>query len=146
MADPKIKLDSLIEEHGGVLVRQRKHKVYRFPNGSTFVVASTPECPLAYDNALSHLKRLLGVYPPDRGAPGTRRNKRFKQRQASGNQLLQFENQAGSTETWKDKLAQVAKMLTPPPPLPRPSQFRKPHPLTFQERMIRAGVVPLKRE
>lgn len=150
MADPKTTLESLIAEHGGTLVRQKKHKVYRFPNGTTFVVASTPECPLAYDNALSHLKRILGIYPPDRGAPGTRRNKRLKQK-VSGGRTLPLENKkVERVDSWKDKLTLAVMQLTPPaPPKPKPqpqSHFRKPRPLTFQERMIRAGVIPLSRE
>jgi hypothetical protein len=143
MADPRTMLESLIEQNGGVLVRQRKHKVYRFPNGATFVVASTPECPLAYDNALAHLKRLLGIYPPDRGAPGTRRNKRLKQKAAAGSKPLSFEStKSEPVETWKDKLLMAAIQL---PEVVQKQQLRVVRkPLTFEQRMLRAGVRKLE--
>jgi hypothetical protein len=111
MADPKTVLERLIEEHGGVLVRQRKHKVYRFPSGFTFTTSSTPECPLAYDNALAVLKTLLGVHPPDRGTPGERREKRLKRKPSQ--QPLSIDS-APPPDTWKDKLAVAAMQLTPP--------------------------------
>ena len=105
MADPKTAMELLIEENGGRLVRRKKHKVYRFPNGLIFVHASTPSCPLADINALAALKRLLGIHPPDRGAPGTRRNKRFKQKDALGSKTLPLANHIPSqVETWQDKL------------------------------------------
>jgi len=144
MADPKTAMESLIEQNGGKLVRQRKHKVYRFPNGATFVVASTPECPLAYDNALAHLKRLLGIYPPDRGAPGTRRNKRLKQKAATaGSKMLPLgTSQSEPVETWKEKLLLAALQL--PEVVPKQQlQIRKP--LTFEQRMVRAGVRKLEK-
>ena len=142
MADPKTTMELLIEQSGGKLVRQRKHKVYRFPNGATFVVGSTPECPLAYDNALAYLKRLLGVYPPDRGSPGTRRNKRLKQK-ASGSKLPFESAVLEPVKTWKDKLQMVATQIASPKPKPH---VRKPSPLTFEQRMVRAGVRKLEHE
>ena len=138
MADPKVMLEVLIEENAGELVRKRKHKVYRFPNGATFVVASTPECPFAYDNALAHLKRLLGITPPDRGAPGTRRHKRLKIK-APG--VAPFEPVLKeSVETWKDKLQATIKCT----PLPVAVVTRRPHVPTFEEQMIRTGVRKLE--
>jgi hypothetical protein len=144
MADPKTSLERLIEEHGGVLVRQKKHKVYRFPNGATFTVASTPECPLAYDNALAFLKTLLGVHSPNRGTPGERREKRPKRKPVgSGNPLpFRLETPAPEANTWKEKLAVAAIQLTPPEakrPVTAP-----PRRLSFEERMIRAGVRKLE--
>lgn len=139
MANPKLAMESLIEENGGKLIRQKKHKVYQFPNGSTFIVAKTPDCPFAYDNALAHLKRLLGIYPPDRGAPGTRRNKRLKQKISSGSIMLPFEN-VQKAETWKDKLG----MIQIPAPAPKPVIRKSTRPPTFEERMLRAGVKKLE--
>lgn len=119
MADPKSTLERLIEEHEGVLVRQKKHKVYRFPNGTTFTVASTPECPFAYDNALVFLKTLLGIHSPDRGSPGERREKRLK-RKSVGSKMkvlpFKFEENSASPplSTWKERLATAVIQLTPP--------------------------------
>lgn len=117
MANPKSTLERLIEEHGGVLVRKKKHKVYRFPNGSVFTVSSTPECSFAYDNALSLLKNLLGINPPDRGSPGERREKRAKQKSTvmSGSSRLSSKtvNSVPPFDTWKEKLAMAVTHLTP---------------------------------
>ena len=49
----------LLHEHSFDLVRQRKHKVYRNPDGLTFVAASTPSDRRAPQNALATLKRML---------------------------------------------------------------------------------------
>jgi predicted RNA binding protein YcfA (HicA-like mRNA interferase family) len=55
----------LLQEHGFDLVRQRKHKIYRNPDGLTFVVASTPSDRQAPQNALSTLKRILRQVNPE---------------------------------------------------------------------------------
>jgi len=49
----------LLEEHQFDLVRQRKHKIYRNPDGLTFVLASTPSDWRSSRNALATLKRIL---------------------------------------------------------------------------------------
>ena len=51
----------LIAEHGGILVRQRKHHVYRFPSGKVFVVPNTPSDVRAWHSSLATLKRVLGM-------------------------------------------------------------------------------------
>lgn len=112
MPNPKVILEQLIEENGGRLVRQYKHKVYHFPNGAVFTCAATPSCPLAYNNALASLKNLLGLNPPDRGAPGERREKRVKQR---SKQVFSVSGTPPKpVVTWKEKLAVAALQLTPP--------------------------------
>lgn len=57
--DPGKEFDRLVKEHGGKLIRQRKHRVYKFPSGVVFVCASTPSDRRADDNILCHLKRVL---------------------------------------------------------------------------------------
>ncbi len=146
MADPKTVLEQLIEEHGGVLVRSRKHKVYRFPNGATLVVSSTPECYRSHDNAIGQLKRILGIHPPDRGAPGTRRAKqqRSKQKQAVSN--LPPALHQSDTPTWKEKLAYIEivdRQVSLQKNLTKPS-IKKAKPLTFEQLMLSAGVRKLK--
>lgn len=70
---------ALIKEHGGRLERQRKHLVYKFPAGQTYVRAQTPSDRRGVLNDLTYLRRLLGVKResnknPERvakpGAPG----------------------------------------------------------------------------
>jgi predicted RNA binding protein YcfA (HicA-like mRNA interferase family) len=57
--NPQDELMELLQEHDFDLVRQRKHKIYRNPDGFTFVVASTPSDRRAPQKALSTLKRIL---------------------------------------------------------------------------------------
>ena len=68
MADKRT-LQDLIDQHGGVLVRHRKHPIYRFPGGVIFVVPATPRCPHAYANAVATLRKLLQLNG-ERGAEG----------------------------------------------------------------------------
>jgi hypothetical protein len=50
-----------IREHGGQLVRQKRHFAFRFPTGRVFVVPKTPGDHRAWLNSLSALKRFLGT-------------------------------------------------------------------------------------
>src|SRR5258708_6203555 len=114
MPDPKVVLEQLIEENGGKLVRQEKHKVYHFPNGKVFACVTTPSCPLSYLNSLTALKNLLGLNPPNRGTPGERREKRIKTR--GKQQVYAASGQPPKVlPTWRQKLAVVAKQVVPPP-------------------------------
>lgn len=143
MPDPKVVLDRIIQENGGVLIRQYKHKVYQFPNGKVFTCAATPSCPLAYNNAVTDLKNLLGVNPPNRGTPGERREKRVKQR---SKQVFSVSGTPSKpVTTWKEKLATVAKKLTPPQ-VKRSVKPQQRRPPTFEEQMLRAGVRKLRRD
>jgi hypothetical protein len=58
--DPQHQLIELLHRNEFDLVRQRKHRVYRNPDGLVFVTASTPSDRRASQNALSTLKRILG--------------------------------------------------------------------------------------
>ncbi len=109
MADRQ-SLEQLIAEHRGVLVRSKKHRIYRFPNGVVFTVASTPRCPRAYANAITELKRLLGLNDPDRGQPGNRRDRKSKR--LVGNQQRWIGEQSIPPRlTWQDQLEAVRKHL-----------------------------------
>jgi hypothetical protein len=110
MADPKTKLEQLIEEHGGKLIRQANHNVFLFPNGKKLVVAKTPSCHRSYDNTAALLKNLLGVHSPDRGASGERREKRLKRR-IEGRAILPAALHEVPTVDWKNKLAEVKEVL-----------------------------------
>ena len=52
-------LEALFKASGAVLVRSKKHYVYRFPTGKIYVVPGTPSCPFAYTNCLKKLRRML---------------------------------------------------------------------------------------
>jgi predicted RNA binding protein YcfA (HicA-like mRNA interferase family) len=54
-------IERLLSSHGFELARQRKHKVYKREDGTTFVTASTPSDRRAERNQISTLSRVLGV-------------------------------------------------------------------------------------
>lgn len=54
-------IERLLRSHGFGLARQRKHKVYKREDGTTFVTASTPSDWRAERNQLATLCRVLGT-------------------------------------------------------------------------------------
>lgn len=51
------KIAAALAAAGAQLQRQRKHQIYRLPNGRTFTVSSSPSDWRAEHNALARLKR-----------------------------------------------------------------------------------------
>jgi hypothetical protein len=63
-------VERLLDENGAVLVRQNKHKVYKFPNGREVVMSSTPSDWRASRKKLAFLRRMLeGRFPKKLVAP-----------------------------------------------------------------------------
>jgi hypothetical protein len=54
-------VEALIKQHGGKLVRTKRHFVYRFPDGRCFTLAGTPSDMNAELNNMTTLRRFLGV-------------------------------------------------------------------------------------
>jgi hypothetical protein len=54
-------VNALIREHKGVLKRNKKHEVWKFPGGQTFVRAKTPSDNRADANNLADLRKILGL-------------------------------------------------------------------------------------
>lgn len=53
-------LESILREHGAVLVRSKKHLVYRFPDGRIFVASSTPSDSQRHaKNQLRDIRKIL---------------------------------------------------------------------------------------
>ena len=52
---------AVLNDAGAVLARQRKHVIFRFPNGGIWVLPSTPGDRRAWLNNLSDLRRRLGL-------------------------------------------------------------------------------------
>lgn len=46
-----------IKEAGGVLIRRKKHSIYKFPNGKIISVSSTPSDRRAVENVLQTLRK-----------------------------------------------------------------------------------------
>ena len=72
-ADLEVK--RLLKENGAVLIRHRKHLIYKLSSGAIFVQANTPSDVRSDENNLRDLRKLLGNAPP-RGMVGERREKR----------------------------------------------------------------------
>ena len=59
--NPSAEVTRLLEQSGAVLVRHKKHLVYRLPNGTTYTRAKTASDNRAERNNLTTLRRALGV-------------------------------------------------------------------------------------
>lgn len=75
--NPDTEITRLLREHGAILARTKRHMVYKFPDGRTFTMASTPSDFRAANNQLRDLKHTLGLFGT-RGVPGERRDKKCK--------------------------------------------------------------------
>jgi hypothetical protein len=58
-----VEVSRLLEQSGAVLVRHKKHLVYRLPNGQNFISPKTPGDRRNAVNQLSHLRRALAIEP-----------------------------------------------------------------------------------
>jgi hypothetical protein len=67
-------VNKLLAERGAVLARKRKHEIWKFPDGRTFVRASTTSDRNSEENNLSDLRKLLGIQPEHK--EGVRRAKK----------------------------------------------------------------------
>jgi hypothetical protein len=54
---------SLVKQHGGIEVRWKNHRVFRFPSGVQVVVSKTSSDRRSWKNAYSVLRRALGLTP-----------------------------------------------------------------------------------
>lgn len=63
--DAKTQVEALLKSSGAVLVRKKKHQVWKFPNGKTLTIAATPSDRRAYANVLRDLAA-IGVKPEPR--------------------------------------------------------------------------------
>jgi hypothetical protein len=74
-------VEELLSQHGGKLVRQKKHHVWKLPDGRIFVMAATPGDIRAERNNMANLYNFLGVEkeiiknPDRRPKPGVGRPK-----------------------------------------------------------------------
>jgi hypothetical protein len=74
---------ALLKAHGAVLARSKRHRVWQFPDGRVFALASTPSDHRAEANQYADLRKLLGL--SGGGAEGARRERKAKHpRQSRG--------------------------------------------------------------
>jgi len=71
--DSKEEVFRLLKEHKANLIRQRRHRVYRLPDGRIFVTSLTQTNERGWRNCLARLRKLLGAVPANTGAAPNRR-------------------------------------------------------------------------
>ena len=110
-------LMALLEEHGMVLDRSRKHQVWKHPDGRSFTMSSTPSDTHAVHQQIRSLRKFLGIARPKRHRNTERREKK------TNHQYIPFATLTPSTisakPTWHGQLAEAAKDLTAKPPVAR---------------------------
>lgn len=110
---------SILSDVGAVVVRQRKHQVYRLPSGETFVVAATPsDGQHAYANALGDLKRRLGLYG-ERGVKGERREKKRREAPAALTMPTPLSGHKAALSNFREQLGALPRAIPPAPAVPR---------------------------
>ena len=70
------KVEELLKESGAILVRSKKHQIWKLPNGKTFVRAKTSSCKFEEKKSYNELRNLLGLVDENRGQAGERRAKK----------------------------------------------------------------------
>lgn len=78
-------IESLLHENHAELVRSKKHRVYRFPDGRNWVVAGSPRSDSSWKTNLHDLRKFLGhdlsanTNPHRKVKQGTKRVVRFEE-------------------------------------------------------------------
>lgn len=103
----KTKFFRLVSESGGVEVRARNHRVFRFPGGLQFVIGKTPSDWRSWNQAFSGLRRALGQ-TPTKARVGPRRAKRLKSDRSKTN-ALPPQKEADFAELMRQEGVQEAK-------------------------------------
>jgi hypothetical protein len=111
MSEPRDEAEEILRSHGAVLARQRKHEVWKFPDGRTFVRASTPSDVNGDRNSLRQLKRLLGL-DGERGIEGERRERRAKKNHKPVERVF-ISGPTRSFDGLRDVLMQVVRSHAP---------------------------------
>ena len=105
--DSQPEIDRLIAEHGGILERSKNHRVFKFPNGFTYIEAKTPSDWRAEKNNLQKLRRGLGLIDPDRGKEGERREKRLATDHRRQNPARGLGHPSGLAHTMGEQLSAI---------------------------------------
>ena len=105
--DAREEINRLLKEHGAVLLREKKHLVYKLSNGKQFTMAKTPRSDGSWFNHLADLRRALGIS----GGPsriGERREKRHK----PGRAVTETQwKPAPQLNDWRRDLGQVKRQI-----------------------------------
>lgn len=101
----KNKVEELLKQSGAVLIRSKRHQIWRLPNGKTFVRSKTPSSRNTDKKSYADLRNLLGIHDETRGQKGERRPKK-----TSGKRLETFVYNRSVNTTLADQLS-INKIL-----------------------------------
>jgi hypothetical protein len=76
--EPRVEIGNILKEYKAILQRDGKHLMWLLPNGNKFTQAKTPSDSRADLNSLSDLRKALGIFDPERGLAGPRRERKAK--------------------------------------------------------------------
>jgi len=79
--DARNEIFRILSENKAQLVRSKKHHIFKLQNGRTFVTGITRTGERGWRNRLSHLRKLVGIVPPDKGASPSKRKLKTASRQ-----------------------------------------------------------------
>lgn len=104
----------LLKSHGAVLVRTKKHQIWKMPDGRSYTMPSSPSCPFAWKNSLTDLRTFLGINDPERGKPGARRPKKAKKRRQK---LVLVDHAPSSTMPLSSQFVELCALREKLPPM-----------------------------
>jgi len=101
-------LMDMLKQNGMVLVRSRKHQIWKHPDGRSFVMASTPSDFQAVHQQIRSLRKFLGQARPER-----RKNTEKKRKQTNHEQKTWTLTPSAIPvkPTWQGQLAAIAKEI-----------------------------------
>jgi len=97
-------VEALIKAHGGVLKRQRKHQVWRFPDGRTLTLSVSPSDFRAERGMLTDLRKLVGIERESRKNPQ-------RKRKPGVTHKSDFEPSGVRFEEWRIQLNRIRSQL-----------------------------------
>jgi hypothetical protein len=97
----------ILKEHGAKIVRTKKHIVWRFPDGKSWTVSSTPSDVCAWKNNLADLRSYLKLNPVERGKPGERRVKKPKTKRQKSEIAIAVASPSRPAHDLKEQLSRV---------------------------------------
>jgi hypothetical protein len=97
-------VEALIKAHGGVLKRQRKHQVWRFPDGRILTLSVSPSDFRAEKSMHTDLRKLLGIERESRKNPQ-------RKRKPGVTHKLDFEPSGVRLREWRSQLARIRNQL-----------------------------------
>lgn len=64
--DARVEVERLLKVHGGVLIRHKKHRIWKLSSGKKWTTPSTPSDRNAWQNNLGELRLMLGLKSSDK--------------------------------------------------------------------------------